>query len=186
MRITSLAKLVSQVAHPVLTFPLCIILLFGAEQAWELLIVVLGFSFGLPFLFFLWLFFSGKITDFDVSDRKQRYPLYASGLVGMLASLAFMYFSPSTFLFNEFLRLFLLAVFMVLINFRVKVSIHTAMATVLSVLLFEFYEWEAWIFLLAPLVAASRLILKRHSWLEVCLGTALPILFYASVLVPAS
>ena len=63
----------------------------------------------------------------------------------------------------------------------IKVSIHTAMVTTLSILLVEFYEWSSWIFLVIPLVAASRLILKRHSWLEVALGVALPFVFYFSL-----
>lgn len=180
MKVSSLAKFVSQIAHPVLTFPLSIILLFGTEQAWGPLLVVLGFSFGLPFLFFLWLFFSGKITDFDVSERKQRYPLYAGGLLGMFTSLAFMYFSPSTFLFNEFLRLFLLGITVVGVNFKIKVSVHVAMAATLSILLVEFYQWSPWIFLVILPVAASRLILKRHSWLEVVLGALIPFIFYFS------
>lgn len=180
MKITPLAKLVSQVAHPVLTFPLCMILLFGVEQAWGPLLVVLGFSFGLPFLNFILLSFSGKVTDFDVSERKQRYPLYAGGLLGMFISLTFVYSSPSTFLFNEFLRLFLLGIAVVGVNFKIKVSVHVAMAATLSILLVEFYQWSPWIFLAIPLVAISRLILKRHSWLEVVLGTALPLVFYFS------
>ncbi len=178
MKLHPLTKLVSQLSHPVLIFPVCIILLFGVEQAWVPLVVVLGLSFGLPFLFFLWLFFSKKISDFDVSQRKQRYPLYAFCLLGMMTSLAFLYFSESTFLFYEFLRLLLLAVVIVCVNFKIKVSVHTAMVSILTILLVGYYEWSPWIFLIIPIVAASRLILKRHSWLEVALGVLLPFLFY--------
>lgn len=180
-----LAKNISRISHPVLTFPICLILLFGVEQSWQSLSFVISFTFGLPFLFFLWLFFTKKISDFDVSQRKQRYPIYALSLVGMLASLTFIYFFESDFLFNEFLRLFLLAIALVCINFKIKVSIHVATLTTLGILLTEFYEGSPWIFLLVPLVAVSRLLLKRHSWLEVCLGALLPFLFYFSSLVPA-
>ena len=179
MKLSPLAKLVSQIAHPVLTFPLYITLLFGIEQAWGSLLIVLGFSFGLPFLFFLWLFFTKKISDFDISQRKQRYPIYALSLLGMLASLAFLHFFESSFLSYEFLRLFLLATALVCINFKIKVSVHTAAITTLGILLMEFYQWSPWIFLLVPVVAISRLILKRHSWVEVGLGALLPLLFYS-------
>lgn len=175
-----LAKNISHISHPVLTFPICLTLLFGVEQSWQSLSFVISFAFGLPFLFFLWLFFTKKISDFDVSQRKQRYPIYALSLLGMLASLVFIYFFESSFLFHEFLRLFLLATTLVLINFKIKVSIHTATITTLGILLVQFYQWSPWIFLLIPLVASSRLILKRHSWVEVGLGALLPFLFYLS------
>ncbi len=182
---TTLAKFTSQISHPVLTFPLVLILLFGAQEAWSSLVVVFSFSFGLPSLYFLWLFARKKISDFDISQREQRYPIYAASLLGMLISLTYLYFAASPFLFYEFLRLFCLAVTLVLINFKVKVSIHTASAVILTILLIEFSHSSLWIFLLIPIVAASRLILKRHSWIEVALGILIPLLFYISTLVPA-
>ena len=65
-----------------------------------------------------------------------------------------------------------------LVLFWIKVSVHTAMVSILTILLVGYYEWSPWIFLIIPIVAASRLILKRHSWLEVALGVLLPFLFY--------
>lgn len=185
MKLTSAAKLVSRLMHPVLTFPVSIVLLFGVEQAWQNLAFVLIFSFSLPFLYFFQLFTKKKVSDFDISRREQRYPVYAASLLGMLASLAYLYFESSTFLFYEFLRLFCLAITLVCINFKIKVSIHTASAMILTILWIEFYHGSFWIFLLIPFVVASRLILKRHSWLEVGLGIFIPLLFYFSSLFPA-
>lgn len=146
---------------------------------------VLIFSFSLPLLYFFQLFTKKKVSDFDISRREQRYPVYAASLLGMLASLAYLYLESSTFLFYEFLRLFCLALTLVLINFKIKVSIHTASAMILTILLIEFYHGSFWIFLLIPLVAASRLIFKRHSWVEVSLGILIPLVFYFSSLAPA-
>lgn len=180
MKIAQLAKVISQISRPVLTFPLTILLIFGSEQAWQSFILVIILSFALPFLGFLSLFSSKKISDFDVSNRKQRYPIYGLSLLGMTISLIFLHFLNPGFLFYEFLRLFLLAIALVLINLKIKVSIHTATATILCISLTELYQWSPWIFLFVPLVIASRLILKRHSWLEVSLGVLVPLLFYIS------
>lgn len=185
MKLTPAAKLISRLSHPVLLFPLSLVLLFASQNTWSNLLGVFVLSFGLPFLFFLYLYASKKISDFDVSNREQRYPLYAASLLGMLASLAYLYFESSTFLFYEFLRLFCLAITLVCINFKIKVSIHTASAMILAILLIEFYHGSFWIFLLIPFVAASRLILKRHSWVEVVMGIFIPLLFYFSSLAPA-
>jgi membrane-associated phospholipid phosphatase len=173
-----LAKWISRLGHPLLTYPLSMIALFGVEEAWRSLTLIFCISFGLPFLFFLWLFFSKKISDFDVSKRKERYPLYGISLLGMTGSLFFLYFTESAFIFSEFLRLFLLAAALVLLNFKIKVSVHAAMISILTILLVQFYSWSPWIFLLIPLIGTSRLILKRHSWLEVILGVILPAFIY--------
>jgi hypothetical protein len=185
MKLSSAANLISRLFHRVLIFPLALILLFSAQNAWIGLIFTLSFSFGLPFLYFLHLFARRKISDFDVSDRKQRYPLYAASLVGMLISLIFLKATQPTPLFYEFLRLFCLALTLVCINFKIKVSIHTASTLLLAILLFEFYGWSPWLFIIVPLVGTSRLILKRHSWMEVGLGILIPLIFYVSSLVPA-
>ena len=168
------AKWISRLGHPILVYPLSMLVLFSTEHAWKSLLIVSCFSFGLPFLFFLYLFFSKKISDFDIMHREQRYSLYGVALLGMLTSMAFLYFNEPGFLFSEFLRLFLLATALVIINFKIKVSIHVLMITILAILLIHFYGLSSWILLLTPLMGCSRILLKRHSWLEVALGALLP------------
>ena len=173
-----MAKIISWVFHPVFVFPALIVLLFFKEQAYVEMLWVLAMAFGGPFVVFLWLFVRGKVSNFDVTDRAQRYPIYAVSLIGMTASVVYLYFYGYGFIFGEFLRLVLLGFVLVAVNFKVKVSIHTATTVVLTAMLYKFYGVDLMVFALVPFVVFSRVILKRHSWIEVALGVLVPAVFY--------
>lgn len=176
------SKFISRLFHPVLMFPLVLTLLFVHHNALEGLAVTLVVSFVIPLIYLLLRMKAGKVSNFDISDRKQRYPIYFVSLMGMIVSLTYSYLYLPLELFNEFLRLFILAVVIMVINFKVKLSIHTALMIVLGIVLVSYYEFSLWIFLLAPLVAYSRVTLKRHVPLEVVLGVIVPLLFYVDVI----
>jgi len=173
-----IAGAISWIFHPVFVFPALIVLLFFKERAYVEMLYVLAMAFGGPFAWFLWLFVRGRIGNFDVTDRAQRYPIYAVSLIGMTASVVYLYFYGTQFVLGEFLRLVLLGFVLVAVNFKVKVSIHTAMAVVLVAMLIKFYGVDWFVVSVVPLVALSRIILKRHSRVEIALGVLLPAVFY--------
>ena len=174
---TKAARAVSFVLHPQFIFPVALFLPFFKDGQVDDYFVVLGISFVLPFLYFLYLFFSKRISDWDIKDRKERYRIYAAALIGMLASLGYLYAFSSGLIFQDFLKLFLVAVVLVAANFVSKVSIHAACISFLCIFLVKDFWVSPFIFVLVPLVAASRYILKRHGILELILGATIPFLF---------
>lgn len=174
---TKLYKAISLIAHPVFVFPVLIAIYFDSNQLPALLTVLL-LSFALPFIYFLYLYKRGKISNFDVTNRTQRYPLYGATLVGLILSVIYLYFFSSAEIFHDFSRLIAIGVLIILFNFKIKVSVHTALITLLCFSLFQDFGVSPLIFLLVPIVAYSRLILKRHRPLELLLGVLIPAVFY--------
>jgi hypothetical protein len=171
-----LLRLISILGHPLLIFPLTLGLLVSQRDSWALLGGVFALCFVGPFSFFLYSLKTKRISDFDIYKRTQRYPIYAVSLLGMLASLIFIHFFGSEELTKEFLQLFILAVLLVTLNFKTKVSIHVALIATFAVVLVNDYGVGLWVFSLIPLMAWSRVALHRHTVLEVILGGSIPLL----------
>lgn len=171
-----LLRLISVLGHPVLIFPLTLGLLLGRQASLALLGGVFALCFVGPFSFFLYSLTTKRISDFDIYDRKQRYPIYAVSLLGMLASLIVVHLWGSEELTKEFLQLFVLAVILVGLNFKTKVSLHVALVATFALVLVNDYGLGMWVFGLIPLMAWSRVALHRHTLLEVILGGSIPLL----------
>ncbi len=170
-------KTISLLTHPVFTFPVLTMLYFEWSQINSFFVVFL-LSFLAPFGYFLYLYKQKKISNFDVTDRKQRYPLYYATLTGLSISLVYLYLYSTPEIFQDFSRLIALAITIILFNFKIKVSLHAAILTVLCFSLTKDFNLTPAIFLLIPIVAYSRLALKKHSLQELILGVIIPTLFY--------
>ncbi|NEU70864.1 phosphatase PAP2 family protein [Spirosoma agri] len=120
----------------------------------------------------------GLYTNFDVSDRQQRYRFYPIliALLGLVTTLLFVTQQPRPFCIG-FLSVLLLVVCSYGINFFCKVSLHTSISF--------FMVWALRLIslplgvgmgILALLIAASRLVLSRHSLTELVVGALLGLL----------
>ena len=122
---------------------------------------------------------SGKYTNLDVSDRVQRQRWFMVTTVLLLIVTAIIWITEQ----NWSLRLgmvcaFLLLLISQLVNTRIKASMHLAFHVYLSLLVLHMNLIAGVCFLLfAPLLAWSRLYLKRHIAKEVVVGMALGCLF---------
>ncbi|MFA6023940.1 MAG: hypothetical protein WC777_01860 [Candidatus Gracilibacteria bacterium] len=172
-----ICEAISFIAHPVFVFPLLTVVYFKWDQLSSFL-AVLGLSFVMPFLYFLYLYKTKRISDFDVSKRIQRYPLYYATLIGLMLSIIYLYLFSTKEIFYDFSRLLAIATLLILFNFKIKVSIHVALITILCFALVQDFNLSPLIFLTIPLVVYSRLLLKRHKPLELILGFGIPALFY--------
>lgn len=112
-------------------------------------------------------------TNWDISNRAKRVRL----LFLLLAFGLLLFWS--TFLWNNaalsrFFSLFLVWLFgFFLITLRIKISGHLAVLVLAIGLLVTWYELSLWVLaVLIPLVAWSRVKLRRHTILEVVLGAA--------------
>lgn len=177
--LTQFAKFVSIVGHPLLTASLFTIYVTYQQLPFRNAILISGLLIGGVVLPVSWLSYrkvrQGQFTNFDVSDQKQRsrfYPLVI-GLLGGATGCLFATNQPQPFCYGMLFALFLIGS-SYLINFFSKASLHTslsfflawAMALInpvlgIAMILFSF------------LIAFSRLLLKRHTFVEIIIGAFL-------------
>jgi hypothetical protein len=118
-------------------------------------------------------------TNFDVSDQKQRkgfYP-FALGLFLVLLSVFYFLKFPISVIYNTG-NFVLMLVFMALLNFKIKASLHAAIAFYAGISIFSLSGLVGIIVLvLAMATTWSRWELKKHSQLELLFGSTIGMLF---------
>jgi membrane-associated phospholipid phosphatase len=121
----------------------------------------------------------GRFDDFDVSTRSQRSPLLIMLIIIMLiASGAIYLLGLDRVLFLNCLITSSLFLTVYLINFRLKVSLHVSLNIFFCFILYQIHPISAIALAsILPLVAFSRVLLKRHTVSEVAVGTAIGTLF---------
>ena len=122
-----------------------------------------------------------KISNWDISKRKERVPVYLVGLVAFLFTLWYVYAYSTPFIFREYLVFLALGAAAAVINLVFKISVHAMSLMVLCILLVAYFQISILIFLFVPILGVSRIILKRHKVHEVLLGILVPSLCYAAV-----
>lgn len=164
------------------------ILLVGAAlgfgQHWPLLLTYTSLALLLPFGFVLWLLQQGKVSDYNLTQREERFwPMVvsmASALVGWLVLRQMQ--APALLLALAATNL-AQSVTYFFITLRWKVSIHSAVAAGLAVLGSAVAGGTVWALVLAvPLVAWSRVVLRRHTLAQTVVGAAIGSLFFAFAL----
>jgi len=176
---TTVAKLVSTIGHPFLTVPVFVVfLLFSIEPAKEatyLSVLIIGGIFVPIGLKTLRGVKRGTYTNLDVSDQLQRQRWFVGTTFLLFAVTVIIWLTNQ----GRVLRLAVTCALMLLltaqvVNIRVKASMHLAFHTFLGVLILYFNKNAGLGFLLfAPLLAWSRLHLKRHVKKEIFAGVAL-------------
>ncbi len=172
-----IAQFISAIASPlVIAIPFCYLIILkttgDAQQAFDWSIVSLFFVLVVG-AFVYYGVKKGFFTNLDVSDRRQRPKLFLfTGAACFLYLLLVIFFNGPKIIFVGLATLFLGIILAEIINTRVKASMHlaifSAFATALGILNGGIF-WG--LILLAPVVAWSRLILKRHTPREVVVGT---------------
>ncbi|MGK6350513.1 phosphatase PAP2 family protein [Parapedobacter sp. DT-150] len=176
---TTVAKFISTIGHPFLTVPVfAVFLLFSIEspqRATVLSLLIIGGIFVPIGLKTLWGVRKGTYTNLDVSDRVQRQKWFIATTLLLLAVTIIFWLTGQ----DRTLRLAMACALVLLIlaqvvNRRIKASMHLAFHAFLGFLILHFNETAGIIFLLfAPLLAWSRIHLKRHVWKEVVVGMVL-------------
>ena len=178
-----LARYVSQIASPPLLAALSAAMIgwsLNTRFAWSLVSFEIGFAILLPVLFISWLLRRGKISDFDVYLRRQRFWPYLFTVFCSLATLGLFWVlnAPSLLLALAAAALAQI-VAMFAINFFWKISAHAAGAAGFATLLFYIVGAAAFpVFLLIPLMIWSRLRLRRHTLGQTLAGALLGVLIF--------
>jgi len=173
------ARLISIVASPlVITAPIAFALVYKgtSDTYYALTWTVVSMLFAVTVaLFVLYGVRRGFFSDFDISIREQRKPVFVfAGLVAIFYFLA-IFFLKGPIILMATLGAFMLGIlFNSFINTRIKSSIHLAVFSSFVTVLGFLYGGLFWVLaLFIPLVAWSRITLKRHTLQETIAGTLL-------------
>src|SRR5438067_5283467 len=178
-RVTTLARLISWVGHPLVFVLASVAVVVGTQ---------LSPRTGLPILLALLLSTlvptailllsgvrSGRWSDADVSVRKERQRFFPWAVPFSLAGVVAVWWMRAP---NYIIRgaLVTLALFLIswIVNCRLKLSLHALFGFYCATILLRIgASWGALAFVLAILVSWSRLFLQRHTPAELTTGTVL-------------
>ncbi len=176
---TPIAKLISTLGHPFLTVPIFVVfLLFSIEparQAIYLSLLIIGGIFVPIGINTIRGVRKGTYTNLDVSDQAQRQKWFVATTLLLLLVTLIIWFTDQ----DRTLRLAVTCALVLLVtaqvvNRHIKASMHLAFHVFIGFLLFHFNGVAGILFLLfAPLLAWSRIHLKRHVWKEIVVGVLL-------------
>jgi len=117
----------------------------------------------------------GKISDYEFTKREERPPYFTATTVGyLLMFLLTTFLIKDTTLIQVTLTVFVATSVLTIVTLYWKMSGHMTYSTLLFfTLLFLFPDarYLPCIFLFTPLIAASRVILKKHTVMQVIVGT---------------
>lgn len=173
-----IARIISIVFHPlavIMAFALLYITtIYDCEMA-LLVMSLIGYIAVLPIVIYNSVqLLRGKISNFDLSNQQERnktYPLLLLILVLLVGSSIWMDV-PKALILNLGIFAMMLVVFFFFRNY-LKISLHASTSFFLTALiLFDFGIIGLYAVFISILVAFSRIILKRHTKMEVVIGGA--------------
>ena len=111
-------------------------------------------------------------SDMDVSVRQQRRPVFIFTAIVALLYLAVILFLQGPKILLATLGALLLGVFIdSIVNRKIKASVHLAVFSAFSLILAILFGGIFWVLpFLAPVVAWSRIKLKKHQLVETIIG----------------
>lgn len=184
-----IANFISISGHPLLTFPLFIMIaLYGKEdfsRASLISFLIIG-CFIIPVI--AWMYFksrNGSYTNFDVSDKKQRRSLFVFAIPLLLIVTILLFAThQSTNLCISVLFALILLIISQITNYFIKSSLHVSLNIYLAALIFiSNYKLGIIVLLYTGLIAWSRIKLGRHTLIEVLSGSIIGILMGFMILV---
>ena len=178
MSLHRFAFLISWVISPVVVAPVAYFLVafFGFRDdpsRWNYLLVLFLASTIVPILLIYGLKKIGKVSDYNITFREQRFlPLLVMVGVNFLGyELMQQLEAPRIFtgilLFNA-----VNTVLILLITLQWKISVHLlTLASAIALLYLQFGVVAFWLFLLVPVLMWSRVYLKAHTFMQTLVGS---------------
>lgn len=172
------ARFASVLGHPLLTLPVFTTLLafnlFAPYKAAWVSLLIIGFIV-VPVTIRNYIKTKrNEYTNFDISDRQQRQSFYPFVIALTTLVTTVLYFTPGTgSFFTGTCILLALLIASALINRVIKCSLHTSASIYLATVLWQFsITGSIAMFIFTIVIATSRLILKRHTTIEILIGAA--------------
>lgn len=117
----------------------------------------------------------GKISDYEFTKREERPPYFTITTIGyLLLFLLTTFLVKDTILIHVTLAIFTATCVLTIVTLYWKISGHMTYSTLLFFTLLYIFPYSTlvpFIFIFTPLIAASRVILKKHTILQVIIGT---------------
>lgn len=164
-----LAKILSFILGPAVLWPaILIIFLFKTgltqKQIAVFIPLLLLFLVFMPLGFIYFGFRMKKITDLDLTKRKERFVPLITTFICLLISFFFILSFGNRLLTNLFTLIIILLLVNGIITFFWKISFHVGLNTISTLLINYLFHWTLPIlYLTIPLVFWSRLTLKKHT-----------------------
>jgi membrane-associated phospholipid phosphatase len=176
-----LAFLISRVFDPVIEIPLMLsaatwwALTNGLR--WRFLVFLLIVDALLPALYMFYGLKKGFISDWDITKKEERRGVYMFTAVVHLIGVVYAFFLGKVGLGNILLVFWSLAVVFALVTYFWKISVHAGVNGAALAFFNHFWGWENywWLILVLLLVLWSRVEIKKHTLMQVLLGSLLAI-----------
>ena len=176
---TQLAKFISTVGHPFITIPLFTVFATLNDECREtsalMPLLIVGGVWSAIAIKTLIGVKQGAYTNLDVSNQaqRQRWYVFVIVLLSLATGIAFWVHESPMLRFALLFGTFLLAIAQIS-NYYVKTSLHVSCHIFLSFLVMPLnFTGGIALLVFTPVLAWSRLVLKRHTLTEVLTGTIL-------------
>ncbi len=175
-----LARILSTIFNPFLTALALFVILADVSAAntldfWRLLFLSTFFTSIGPMLYVFWLYGTGRISDLDMSVRREREMVFSAFVIFDLCGAAALWFTHAPRLLVAAMLGYLVSTLIVQYITRYwKISTHALGITAPLVALTLLYGRQPLPFLiLIPMVCWARIYLKAHTVMQVVAGAAL-------------
>ena len=143
----------------------------GKNQIIPLALTSLAFHILVPLGYLFWGIKTGKIDDFDITKRKQRYGVLAVTITLFVVSLIIVGIIGNTTIFHMLAIILTYLTIVFVITFFWKISLHMGVNVLSVIFVSYFYHWNVpYLFMAIPLIFWSRYTLKKHTPAQLTLG----------------
>lgn len=177
-----IAFVISRIFGPESTMPIAmwVLVTFFSDFVWTrgqlMTALSLALFVAVPVSIFMAFYILGYLSDMDATLRKQRPPVLFIKQLSLGIGLYFVFLWGTPQYIQLMVWWFLIAASEFLISFFWKVSIHmTAITMVVMTLIILGGPLYVVTAVLLPLIAWSRLVLKKHELSQLIIGTFIPI-----------
>jgi membrane-associated phospholipid phosphatase len=141
---------------------------------WRFILILLLIDGLIPLFYFVHLLTTKEISDWDTTRRRQRIKLYAAVLIIHAVGIIFAWALGKIILAKILLAFWTLALAYTLVTLFWKISLHTGVfATAVAFTAVLWGRNWLWPALILPLIAWSRLRLRKHNLAQVVIGAVL-------------
>lgn len=184
------ARLISNVGSPPLVTSVTVILTafkVAGSEAWIWAAIYVSLGILIPFLYVVWSVTRGQITDIHIRLREERrQPLLVTLVCAGIGWLVLALGPAPAAMTTVAAALWLQVVVIFLVTLRWKISVHTVAAAGGATLAWTFLGTVLPFLLVVPLIAWSRVRLRRHTLPQTLAGVLLgsTVFFVATSLAP--
>ncbi len=183
-----LAKIISYSLDPSLMWPLFVIMILvgtglTVDQMKQLFVPLFVLELVAPVALLGYFRHIGKVSDWEMTDVKERRAFFVWVVLLHTISLACLYFWGNELAFEIRLSMWILSIIGTAVTFVWKVSIHLAAFAAVVFLLNVLFGWHWWpLFLLMPVLMWARIVRKKHTFMQTLVGSTFTICISALLL----